>query len=85
MPKNAKNSKGPGRRGTGSHKSKKTHKLGLRSSFLERHIDQVWEDVRATATVHDGKVGPIGTTDKCARKHLSPPQLGQAPQTQCPY
>lgn len=33
--------KGVGRRGTHSHKSKKTHKLGLRSTFLERHIDQV--------------------------------------------
>lgn len=33
--------KGVGRRGTHSHKSKKTHKLGLRATFLERHIDQV--------------------------------------------
>ena len=33
--------KGVGRRGTHSHKSRKTHKLGLRATFLERHIDQV--------------------------------------------
>lgn len=33
--------KGVGRRGTHSHKSKKTHKIGLRATFLERHIDQV--------------------------------------------
>lgn len=35
--------KGVGRRGTHSHKSRKTHKLGLRATFLERHIDQVLE------------------------------------------
>ena len=64
MPKNAKGSSGPGRRGTGSHKSKKTHKAGVRQQFLTRHIDQVWEDVRQTVSVHDGKKGPMGTTGR---------------------
>ena len=64
MPKNAKGSSGPGRRGTGSHKSKKTHKVSVRQQFLTRHIDQVWEDVRKTASVHDGKTGPMGTTSR---------------------
>ncbi len=27
---------------------------------------QVWEDVRKEEGVHDGKVGPLGTTDRCA-------------------
>ncbi|PRW60962.1 zinc finger 593 [Chlorella sorokiniana] len=56
-----------------SGKSKKTHskgrktklhKRGVRKIFSARHIDQVWEDVRKTDGVHDGKVGPLGTTDK---------------------
>lgn len=64
MPKNAKGTKGVGRRGTHSHKSKKTHKLGLRSTFLERHIDQVWEDVRQAEPIKTDSVGPLGTTDK---------------------
>ena len=64
MPKKAKGSSGPGRRGTGSHKSKKTHKVSVRQQFLTRHIDQVWEDVRQTASVHDGKTGPLGTTSR---------------------
>mmetsp|Transcript_15677 Transcript_15677/g.47268 ORF Transcript_15677/g.47268 Transcript_15677/m.47268 type:complete len:148 (+) Transcript_15677:179-622(+) len=64
MPKGAKGTKGVGRRGTHSHKSKKTHKLGLRSTFLERHIDQVWEDVRKAEPVKSDTVGPLGTTDR---------------------
>jgi len=64
MPKKAKGSTGPGRRGTHSHKSKKTHKVSVRQQFLTRHIDQVWEDVRQTASVHDGKTGPLGTTSR---------------------
>ena len=27
---------------------------------------QVWEDVRKEEGVHTGKVGPLGTTDRCA-------------------
>lgn len=64
MPKNAKGTKGVGRRGTHSHKSRKTHKLGLRSTFLERHIDQVWEDVRQAEPIKTDHIGPIGTTDR---------------------
>ncbi|KAL4452606.1 hypothetical protein ABPG75_008268 [Micractinium tetrahymenae] len=56
-----------------SGKSKKTHSKGRktkihkragRSKFRARHIDQVWEDVRKEEGVHDGKVGPLGTTDR---------------------
>ncbi len=33
--------------------------------FEERHVDQVWEDVRKPAQeVHDGRSGPLGTTAK---------------------
>ena len=32
-------------------------KVAKRSKFLARHIDQVWEDVRAETPVHDGKAG----------------------------
>mmetsp|Transcript_26670 Transcript_26670/g.63209 ORF Transcript_26670/g.63209 Transcript_26670/m.63209 type:complete len:143 (+) Transcript_26670:142-570(+) len=51
-------------RGMGSTKSKKTHKAQLRAQFEARHIDQVWEDVRKEDGVTDGKVGPVGTTDR---------------------
>ncbi|KAG2487298.1 hypothetical protein HYH03_014138 [Edaphochlamys debaryana] len=49
----------------GDHKHRKTFKRQRRSGFQERHIDQVWEDVRKPpAQVHDGKTGPKGTTAK---------------------
>ncbi|KAG2422457.1 hypothetical protein HXX76_016027 [Chlamydomonas incerta] len=49
----------------GDHKHRKTFKQQRRGQFQERHIDQVWEDVRKTpAQVHDGKHGPMGTTSK---------------------
>jgi bud site selection protein 20 len=57
---------GPGKRQTGSknRKHKKYHKALLREKFEERHIDQVWEDVRKAPTevVQPGVVGPDGTT-----------------------
>ena len=46
----------------GSSKSKKTYKQQLRAKFENRHIDQVWEDVRKEEGVTDGKFGPVGTT-----------------------
>lgn len=57
---------GNGKRKVGSdHKHRKLFKQLRRSTFEERHIDQVWEDVRKPATaVHDGKAGPLGTTSK---------------------
>lgn len=49
----------------GDSKTKKRHKLGVRKKFEERHVDQVWEDMRKLpAEVHDGKFGPTGTTSK---------------------
>ncbi len=36
-----------------------------RATFLERHIDQIWEDVQQPEGVHDGKTAPLGTTDRC--------------------
>jgi bud site selection protein 20 len=49
----------------GDHKHRKTFKQQRRSGFELRHIDQVWEDVRKPpAAVHDGKIGPKGTTAK---------------------
>lgn len=56
----------PGQRKTGSdHKHKKYNKQCLRGKFQERHVDQVWEDVRKPPSqVHDGKAGPLGTTNK---------------------
>jgi hypothetical protein len=57
---------GPGKRQTGSknRKHKKYNKAFLREKFEERHIDQVWEDVRKAPTevVQPGVVGPAGTT-----------------------
>lgn len=32
--------------------------------FVALPESQVWEDVRKAEGVHDGKVGPLGTTDK---------------------
>lgn len=49
--------------GTPSRKTK-IAKQASRSKFRARHIDQVWEDVRKVEGVHDGKVGPLGTTDR---------------------
>ncbi|KAL6766322.1 hypothetical protein ACKKBG_A35560 [Auxenochlorella protothecoides x Auxenochlorella symbiontica] len=58
----------------GSGKSRKTHssrkgtrvnKQGVRKVFRARHIDQVWEDVRREGSeVHNGSVGPLGTTSR---------------------
>ena len=61
----------------GSGKSKKTgtnrkggsvHKRAIRKKFRERHIDQVWEDVRRPVEmVHDaGTYGPMGTMGRYA-------------------
>lgn len=37
----------PGKRKVGGdHKHRKTHKLQRRGKFEERHIDQLWEDIR---------------------------------------
>lgn len=37
----------------------------IRGKFEERHVDQVWEDIRKPPKlVHDGKTGPQGTTAK---------------------
>lgn len=46
-------------------KHKKFHKQLVRGKFEERHIDQVWEDVRkAPSEVVSGKAGPLGTTSR---------------------
>ena len=59
---------GPGKRQTGSknRKHKTYNKAFLREKFEERHIDQVWEDVRKVpAEVHvPGVTGPAGTTSR---------------------
>eukprot|EP00798_Chlamydomonas_sp_ICE-L_P026781 gene26781-4365_t len=59
---------GIGKRCTGtSHKQGgKKNKQLLRTKFLNRHVDQVWEDIRRPSSeVHQpGKVGPVGTTAK---------------------
>ncbi len=34
------------------------------TSHPTAHAPQVWEDVRKAEGVHDGKFGPLGTTDK---------------------
>lgn len=48
---------------TNNNTSAATH--SCRGKFEERHIDQVWEDVRKPPqAVHDGKSGPLGTTAK---------------------
>mmetsp|Transcript_41924 Transcript_41924/g.50803 ORF Transcript_41924/g.50803 Transcript_41924/m.50803 type:complete len:139 (-) Transcript_41924:792-1208(-) len=44
-------------------KTKKGFKQHKRAVFLERHIDQVWEDVRKDTPVHTSTAGPSGTTD----------------------
>jgi bud site selection protein 20 len=60
--------KGPGKRcvGTSHKQGKKPCKQHLRKKFENRHIDQVWDDIRKPPTmVHvPGKTGPIGTTAK---------------------
>ncbi len=59
--------KGVGKRcvGTSHKQGKKPHKQHLRTKFLNRHVDQVWEDIRKPkAEVHQpGKSGPLGTTN----------------------
>jgi bud site selection protein 20 len=56
----------PGKRKVGGNsKTRKWHKQQLRGKFEERHVDQVWEDVRkAPHLVHNGKTGPQGTAAK---------------------
>lgn len=57
---------GPGGRkvNKGTKKGGAVAKRVTRKKFLERHLDQVWEDVRkAPQEVHvPGKSGPLGTT-----------------------
>ena len=38
---------------------------------------QVWEDVRTEAGVHDGKVGPVGTTTRCGGVAAGDAALGR--------
>lgn len=56
----------PGKRKVGGNsKTRKWHKQLHRGKFEERHIDQVWEDIRKPPQlVHNGKTGPQGTTAK---------------------
>jgi bud site selection protein 20 len=56
----------PGKRKVGGNsKTRKWHKQLIRGKFEERHVDQVWEDIRKPPKlVHDGKTGPQGTTAK---------------------
>jgi bud site selection protein 20 len=69
--------KGVGKRQTGSknRKHKKYHKALLRAQFEERHIDQVWEDVRKAPAevVLPGVAGPSGTTARCDCAAWHPP------------
>jgi bud site selection protein 20 len=54
---------GPCKRKVNSGNCRKFTKTGVRKKFAERHIDQVWEDVRKPPTlVHSSKTGPQGTT-----------------------
>ena len=49
----------------GKHKHAKNSgsKQVLRGKFEERHIDQVWEDIRKPPQlVHNTEAGPSGTT-----------------------
>mmetsp|Transcript_29934 Transcript_29934/g.54777 ORF Transcript_29934/g.54777 Transcript_29934/m.54777 type:complete len:150 (-) Transcript_29934:143-592(-) len=49
----------------GNHKHRKTFKQLRRGVFQERHIDQLWEDIRKDPKlVHNEKTGPQGTTAK---------------------
>lgn len=49
----------------GKHKHKKYNKQKLRTKFENRHIDQVWEDIRKPPQeVHNDTTGPLGTTAK---------------------
>lgn len=52
-------------RNMGKSTNRKGHKLAVRAQFEARHIDQVWQDVRKAEGVTDGKIGPLGTTDRC--------------------
>ena len=58
----AKRKGGIGKRGTGNGNKRKTFKQELRKAFETRHLDQLWEDVRQEGLVHDGDVGPVGTS-----------------------
>ena len=52
-------------------------------SFESRHIDQVWEDVRKEEGVTDGKVGPVGTTDRSVAAPPALPGAAEAPGGPC--
>jgi bud site selection protein 20 len=53
-------------RQTGSGSSrKKIQKQKARGKFIERHIDQVFDDfLKDPSDVHDGKRGPVGTSTR---------------------
>ncbi|KAK9843576.1 hypothetical protein WJX84_008319 [Apatococcus fuscideae] len=73
---------GVGQRSTGKGgKVRRITKTKRRATFLERHIDQIWEDVQQPEGVHDGKTAPLGTTDSvqldadlpaCGRHYCQP-------------
>ncbi|KAK9828307.1 hypothetical protein WJX74_008194 [Apatococcus lobatus] len=73
---------GVGQRSTGKGgKGRTITKQKRRSTFLERHIDQIWEDVQKPEGVHDGKTAPLGTTNRvqldadlpgCGRHYCQP-------------
>lgn len=52
---------------TGSSRcNSKVSKRRARTTFMTRHIDQVFDDfVKEPSAVHDGVVGPVGNNSKC--------------------
>eukprot|EP01025_Chloroclados_australasicus_P062458 TRINITY_DN8205_c0_g1_i6.p2 TRINITY_DN8205_c0_g1~~TRINITY_DN8205_c0_g1_i6.p2 ORF type:complete len:151 (+),score=17.15 TRINITY_DN8205_c0_g1_i6:45-455(+) len=49
----------------GSGNRRKPQKRAVRGKFIERHIDQVFDDFeKPSEDVHDGKQGPQGTTSR---------------------
>jgi hypothetical protein len=56
---------------TGSGSSRhKPQKRQVRGKFVERHIDQIFGDfVQKPEEVHDGKHGPLGSTNRCVPGH----------------
>ncbi|KAI8470747.1 MAG: hypothetical protein J3K34DRAFT_521059 [Monoraphidium minutum] len=67
----------PGKRKMNSGNKCKFTKTGVRKKFEERHIDQVWEDLRKPPTlVHSAKAGPQGTTS-VAEHDEEVPGMGQ--------
>ncbi|EFN51442.1 hypothetical protein CHLNCDRAFT_140160 [Chlorella variabilis] len=57
-------SSGKSKRTGSKSRGTRLHKRGRVAKFTARHVDQVWEDVRKEGGVHDGAVGPLGTTDR---------------------